>query len=66
MECNAMASAGESQLIPLVVDMHGPRLANKNEQECHVTRDNDDEHGFCYWHFYKHERLKDDLLSWRK
>jgi len=55
MECYAMESGGESQLIPLVVDMHGPRLANKNEQECHVTRDNDDEDGFCYWHFYKHE-----------
>ena len=46
MECYAMESGGESQLIPLVVDMHGPRLANKNEQECHVTRDNDDEDGF--------------------
>lgn len=41
-----MESGGESQLIPLVVDMHGPRLANKNEQDCHVTRDNDDEDGF--------------------
>lgn len=26
-----MESGGESQLIPLVVDMHGSRLANKNE-----------------------------------
>lgn len=27
----------------------------EQERTRHVTRDNDDEDGFCYWHFYKHE-----------
>ena len=64
MECYAMESGGESQLIPLVVDMHGPRLANKNEhvmlQETMMMRT-----AFVTG-IFTNMKPKDDLLSWRK